>query len=142
MKNQKRLIINKETSEKQKQTNNHTEKTIVQTLYDKKRNVVFDTKSVTVHSVDGALMNIDQDIGIGRLLFFYHIPALESVDEKNGKKQLMNRCTVEVRMDLRAMANIANCILEKISTPVEKIEKKQAQLTNFLKNQDEQIMFG
>ena len=108
MKNQKRLIINKETSEKQKQTNNHTEKTIVQTLYDKKRNVVFDTKSVTVHSVDGALMNIDQDIGIGRLLFFYHIPALESVDEKNGKKQLMNRCTVEVRMDLRAMANIAN----------------------------------
>ena len=80
---------------------------------------------------------------MGKLLFFYHQPVLEPVDEQHGKKQLTNKCTVEIRMDLRTMANIAASILEGISAPVEKLEKKQASINTFVKQEKtESPMYG
>ena len=139
--NRKRLSDNKETSEKQR--SNHVQKNIVKILYDKKRNVAFDTEGVVVMSADGALMNIDQGKRMGKLLFFYHRPVLEPVDEQHGKKQLTNKCTVEIRMDLLTMASIAASILEGISAPVEKLEKKQASIHTFVKQEKtESPMYG
>ena len=131
--------MNEETSEKQK--GSRVQKNIKRTIFDKKRNVKFDTQGVTVLSADGALLDVNPETRQGRLLFFHHVPNLDQT-EKNGKNQLMNRCTVEVRMNLTTMTCMAYSILEE-APPIQKQEKKQASVDTLeTQEKTESPMFG
>jgi len=125
----------------EKQRSSYDQKDEKKIIYVKKKNVKFDTQSVTVVPADGALLDVNPEKRQGRLLFFHHIPNLDQTDE-NGKKQLMNRCTIEVRMDLSTLTCLAYSILEG-APPIEKREKKQASIdTTETQEKTESPMFG
>lgn len=141
-------IMNKKTFERKKQKKNHTRKKCIDSPTDEKNNILFDAKGTVVTVADGALMNVDQEKRMGRLLFYYHIPSLEPFDDKYSKEHFMNRCTVEIRMDLRTISEMATLILNEISetsSPDDKSGKKEASMNKFVKQAEkteQHLMFG
>lgn len=74
--------------------------------------VEYDMDDVQVLSVDGALVDIGEEIG--RLLFFHEMPVVE-IQRKNGAKQhFRKKCKVELRMTASQLRGIAKLIAAQV----------------------------
>ena len=74
--------------------------------------VEYDMDDVQVLSVDGALVDINEEVG--RLLFFHELPVVE-IRRKNGAKQhFRKKCKVELRMTASQLREVAKLIAVQI----------------------------
>jgi hypothetical protein len=74
--------------------------------------VEYDMDDVQVLSVDGALVDIGEEIG--RLLFFHELPVVEIQRENVAKQHFRKKCKVELRMTASQLREVAKLIAIQI----------------------------
>jgi len=89
----------------------------------KRCNIIIDTDNVEVVAVDGALFKMSQKTQQGKLLFYHEVPLFSS--DKKDQGRMLLRATLEIRMTLRTMQQIADAINKQYAaihnqTPLEK----------------------
>jgi hypothetical protein len=104
---------------------------------DKHCNIAIDTDDVLVMSADGAMFKMNQKTQEGKILFYHRLPSFTSNKQNQHKMRL--RASVEIRMNILAMATIANSINKHFSA-----SQKQTSLHKFIESDksDPHIMFG
>jgi hypothetical protein len=140
MKNKKQLIKGNKIVRIKEQSNENYEETNMNEQ--EECNVYYDTSNLMVASVDGVLTNLDlQDKEI-RLLFFHNIPIIDFGSDSGDKEktQLRNKAIIEVRVTYSGFKSIISSMADLIND-FNKFEKKKTPLFEFLKNQENQMMY-
>lgn len=128
MKNKKRLDVNKKSSETLKKKKDNDQKNWSEADLHKRCNIIIDTDNVEVVAVDGALFKMSQKTQQGKLLFYHEVPLFSSDKKDQGTMHL--RATLEIRMTLRTMQQIADAINKQYAaihnqTPLEKFTNSE-----------------
>jgi len=140
MKNQKRLILCKETSDTKKEKIEEEFKNIdMKVVSEESVDVQYDVKACQIFTCDGSMVHFDGEEG--RILFVLNYPHIESKCLKDGKEKVYNKVVCEIRMPASLFRFTANSIMDEI-TEYDNLEKKKETLFEFLKNKENQMMFG
>ena len=139
MKNQKRLILSKETAEtKKEKIEEDFKNTDMKVVSEESVDVQYDIKSCQIFTCDGSMVQFDGEEG--RLLFILNYPNFESECQKEGKAKVYNKVICEVRMPASIFRFTANCIMDEIMD-FDKFEKKKAPMNEFQKKENNHVMY-
>jgi len=140
MKNKQRYILCKETTNNErKKIEEICKKADMEVVNEEKCNVQYEVKSTVIYAVDGSLVQYDKEQG--RILFVQSYPHFKSKSSNEKKEKIYGKILCEIRMPATQFKLMSNAIVDEISD-YEKHEAKKAPLIEFLKNKNDQLMFG
>lgn len=140
MKNKKRYILSKETTEDEIQKiKDECKKNDMDVVNEESIDVQYDVKSCAIYAVDGSMVQYNKEEG--RILFVQSCPHFKSEHSEDGKEKIHNKIVCEIRMPASLFRITANTIMDEIND-YDEHEKKKAPLVDFLRKERDHIMFG